>query len=874
MTTDDATSFLSKLGKDFDALDERDYDLESALAAGHKFALNPNSMPYSKMGGPDDFKAFVGRLVEARKAQLDATKGGDVMSDPKVQAQVAQWGRAFNTDPAAVLGVLQQAGKDAAQNVALMDVGYKIATQIGKDAFAVAQRLTMGVSENVAADTDLLRQLVGSTEAALAPANSILSNSARAVRRGGAQFGPKPGDWAKLRSLNGDMLATLVANAGGDLRNLQLIAKPSTWAKLVDFGNVLYTNNLLWGWKTQVVNTVSNTYMAMSRPAERILGSLTVGNAGASVRQQAYKQYYYMGASLLDSFKAAKEAFVLGNSKIAPHTTELYRTTGAAAGDAMWKPPTSVAALGHDAMTTLGLPTRFLGAMDEAAKVITYRSMVLSNAAMEAEKIISQQGMDAATALKFHKDFLNQRIAAAFDDNGYATDMVAKREAQVATFSQDLLPGSFGKAVQGFTNSYPLARLILPFVKTPTNILRYGWKLTPVLNLAQTEFREALLGRLGDTPEIRAMSAANARGQMALGTSFMAAAAYLAWNGTITGAGPSDPSARKGLTDSGWAPYSIRTINPDGSASYNSFSARMDPIAMPFGIVADLVTAANHPEANPSWPSAASALGIALMKNLADRTYLTGISQAIDAYSDPDRSFSKVAGNMAANAIPMSSMLRQVNPDPTMRDARGFMDKILATIPGFSENVPARRDVWGDPLTVHRGFSTTADGGVDQEMERLIMDTEDGRFITGVTPTRNGADLRDVTMADGTNAFEHLQELSGHMPGRPSLKSLVAEHMDTDSYRNAPDGSASVKGTKLWMIGSIVNRYHEAAMKTIMGSDANVRKAVYAQNEAVRAAYAAKQRDPVGAIPATQGLNKMLTTYGIQANPGPVTPTQ
>lgn len=855
---------IKKFGKDWEALDERGGSWNDAVADGHKFSTTTHTIPYQLMAGPDDARAFIARLGEARAKQFAAIKGGDVVSDTKFQRMVEAWSKQFNEDPSAVIGKLVQAGKDAPQQAALMDMGIKISNRVAMDMTATAKRIELGVAS--AADRDLLKQQMVIYEMALGPARSLLSNAGRTLRRARGDLGlPKASDLAALRSLDSDRIAHLLVQADGDPKKIRLALNASLGSKLMDGANFLLVNNLLWGWKSHLVNFMSNGYMLASRPAERIIGSLGMGNVGASVREQAYKQYYYMGASLLDSFRAAKDAFVLGDSVLSPHSNSLYRNAGPEPGT--FKPVDSVASLGHNAIAavtaTIGLPTRALAAADEMMKTITYRSMVMAKADAEARQLARANGLDGSALAKSIRDNVTKRLDEAFDDMGRAVDTDALQEAKTATFSQDLLPGTFGKGVQNFTTNVPAMRLILPFVKTPTNIIRYSWKLTPGLNLLQKEFQQALTGGLGDTPEIALRNQMQARGQLALATSFLGAAAYLASQGAITGGGPADPKARKDLMATGWRPYSFRTVNQDGTVTYNAMGSRMDPLVMPFGIVADIVAAAQHPEGQDGLDGAVKSLAIALAKNVSNRSYLVGLSQALDAWTSPteDRT-NNFAGGLAGNMVPMASMLRQVNPDPYLRDARSIADKVLATIPGLSEGLPPRRDTWGDPMTVIRGFSSTADGVVDQEMERLIMDTPEGRSIAGVTPTGSGYDLRQVTMEDGKNAYDRLQELSGHLPGAPALKSLVAKVMQSDAYLKAPDGSSSTKGTKLYMLGSVINPYHEKAKKLLM-ADRNVRKAMYTANEQVRAAYAAKQRDPNGAIPQRNAVNRIMETFGL-----------
>jgi hypothetical protein len=179
--------------------------------------------------------------------------------------------------------------------------------------------------------------------------------------------------------------------------------------------------------------------------------------------------------------------------------------------------------------------------------------------------------------------FIAREMERAIDPaTGQARHRRALQEAQVTTFQQELLAGTAGATVQMARSRHPVLTFVLPFVKTPINVLRYGWKMTPGLNVVQTEYREALAGRHG------AEAQAQAAGQMALGSVFMGLAATMAVNGKITGAGPKEPNLQKELRATGWQPYSYVLEDGDGGKRYIPMG-RFDPAGMVFSMVANLV---------------------------------------------------------------------------------------------------------------------------------------------------------------------------------------------------------------------------------------------------------------------------------------------
>lgn len=187
---------------------------------------------------------------------------------------------------------------------------------------------------------------------------------------------------------------------------------------------------------------------------------------------------------------------------------------------------------------------------------------------------------------------------------------------------------------------------------------------------------------------------------------------------------------------------------------------------------------------------------------------------------------------MAANFLPFSAAQRQFNTDPYLREARDLTDKLMATVPGLSENVPARYDPFGDPITTRKGlWSNKEYDAVDLEVSRLAM--ENGSTISRPSPNHSGVDLRDITMEDGRNAYAAYQEMAGHLPNATlSLKEVVKRVMDSEAYKASPDGDMATKGTKLWLLYRPVSRYREAAMK-LLKRDPVVQQALRAKQQTV-----------------------------------------
>lgn len=235
------------------------------------------------------------------------------------------------------------------------------------------------------------------------------------------------------------------------------------------------------GPKTQLINIVTNSYMVAARPVERMLGASLPANDPQSGRvfREAVRQYTYLGTAFTEGFSLAKKAFLQNDSVLAPHRTEAYRGNQAVA----FKPWESPGAILHNALvvaaTGIGLPTRALGFVGEAVKQTVYRSKVMSAAHMDGVEQGIAAGLSDDALDAFVKPHVTSKLDASFDELGPGTDAVALREAQIATFQQELLPGQRWQVAPGRHTAVLSAAPDPPLREDPHHVIRYGWEMTP-----------------------------------------------------------------------------------------------------------------------------------------------------------------------------------------------------------------------------------------------------------------------------------------------------------------------------------------------------------------------------------------------------------
>lgn len=97
---------------------------------------------------------------------------------------------------------------------------------------------------------------------------------------------------------------------------------------------------------------------------------------------------------------------------------------------------------------------------------------------------------------------------------------------------------------------------------------------------------------------------------------------------------------------------------------------------------------------------AVSKISMAVATNLTNKTFLRGISDALNAISDPERYGARWAQSVAGSTVPaiFGALTRTI--DPTLRRPSGPLEAIQARIPVISKSIKPLRNVWGEPVII------------------------------------------------------------------------------------------------------------------------------------------------------------------------------
>lgn len=503
-------------------------------------------------------------------------------------------------------------------------------------------------------------------------------------------------------------------------------SKPKFKDKLIE----LYYNSILSGPQTHVVNTMSNTMTAIGQIPEHAVAAV-VGAPRALVRTAGAADrvlFSELGARVVGMLQGSREGMA--------QAARTFRTG---------RTPDHVNKVeGNEAAAISGLkgkvirtPTRALSAADELYKAIARRSEIAGLAVRQA----AAEGLHGAAAK-----------ARAADLAANPTDAMVTRSfdyARYVTFQRPL-QSKFGQKLTQLSEGSFLIKLVIPFVKTPANIMKFAVERSPAAPLLGEWRRDMMAG--GARRDL-------AIAKVAVGTGAMATVMHLYTKGLITGGGPADQDAKAVMRADGWQPYSFKIGN-----RYYSYQ-RLDPYSTTLGVAADFADLQSHMNEHQK-DEVAGLLLMSTIKNLADKTWFSGVSDLSQAVGDSDRYGASYARNRAASLLVPTLVAQAAKAtDPNLREARNILDAFRARIPILSRQVPARLNVWGQPIPNEGGLGPNIispfaqSQGVNDPVNAAFLDNgahvgKPGRKVG--QRTLSDAEYRNYAAASGQLAHDRL----------------------------------------------------------------------------------------------------------------------
>ena len=420
------------------------------------------------------------------------------------------------------------------------------------------------------------------------------------------------------------------------------------------------------------------------------------------------------------------------------------------------------------------IPGRLLITSDEFFKNIAYYQELYARAYREA----AEQADIVGTKGPARQRQIARSMRRTIENPPENLHLESIDFARYQTFQSDFNRGGFADSIERFVNNHPLMRFVIPFFRTPVNIVNQTViERTPlglILGKQQALLRQIAGG--GHQADI-------ALARVATGSAFMGMGVMWALEGKITGSGSTSSLGYNSETGDNIPPYSIWF-----NGRWYQYN-RLEPLGMLMGLSADIADAIMNwdpDEGDNAIKEAAVVALTVITSNITDKTWFRGVSDLVEALDSPNRNVERYFNNLTTTFVtPYSSLLRRINAehDPIAREAWSWMDQWRRNIPGLSDDLPPRRDFLGDirmktdylgpawvsPIAQSEG----TDDPLRQELARLAFDYRmPDRDLFGIG--------RDVT----NEQYSEFLRIRGHEEfAGASLQEALRELIDSDEYR-------------------------------------------------------------------------------------------
>lgn len=345
---------------------------------------------------------------------------------------------------------------------------------------------------------------------------------------------------------------------------------------------------------------------------------------------------------------------------------------------------------------------------------------------------------------------------------------------------------AMGKLTNTEVFGFPLLKFIDPFVHIAGNVIDQSIIQRSPVGILAPELRADLMGKNGSIAQDRAQA------RMLVGTALSIGFGSLASEGLISGSGPSDPKEAATWRLAGNQANSVKI----GNIWYDVH--RLGPMGMLMGIAADMFDV-SHAASQGDMLQGASLLQHAFTQNILDESFMKGPADLIKAVEDPGRYGEAYIRNFLSSFVPYSVGSAQIARamDPYSRQARTVMDSIKAKIPGMSETLYPRRDLWGEPMPnrdalLGKGLTAIYETAVSNDPVNKAL------LNLGISPSQIERKIRNVPLTD--QQYDDFSRIAGRMT-----------KMRLDSIVKSPDFQTWPDPIRRDVITEVVNQSREAA---------------------------------------------------------------
>ena len=843
---------------------QRPQDAAQAQATGDAaptFGENPFEINFGKIAQPDDVNSVIAQMIESRPDAIDAARRGvQTWEQSKAGAEALTQsdkafvdllsrrpGQAANDKETIALRMLwgesgkklREVAKLAADNPT--DANMMVFRQM-LSVHGTIEEAAMGARAEAGRALQTWRMPVGSSEAIATRVRELVNGSDGALRQGNIDLARQIG------ALDDSTIGEIARKApqmtnGARMRTIiqaSMMSAPST----------------------HVANITGNAMGMTFETALRALAPMTTGGTGATKEGEALAMFagqvqaFWDVVRAGDKFKAFWNQAEQSGGKAEMNAQHMFPKMAGSKNQAL----RAVANVGD---FLVKIPGGATNAMDNVFKYALTSGSLNASAFRKAMDEVNAGALDREDLVKRQRELVANPTDDMIDEAG--------RLSEEATFSrsQETWTNTEGKSFrgagrwlmegrEGLESIGPvfgyLSGVIMPFINTPANIMSYAFRSSPLAPMMARYQKDLAEG--GARAEI-------ARTRMMAGSAIMWTAFSLAASGQVSGGGPIDPQQRQLLQRQGWQPYSVRV--GDTWYSYN----RLDPIGTLLALSSDLGDIALNTDwedldSRDQWVEIAGTAIGSVANAYVNKSMLSGAADLFEFMGDPTRYSEQFILSKLSAPIPALVGLGERIADPYARDPmvtpresggandilsglESFMQQAKARIPGLSESMPIRRDMWGRPQMQVSGMGTAWEilspsrasknkwEPIDGELERLKYYPQNmQRTLTLPAELAAGpGDDRRYSLADRPDIYNRILEVRGEII-LPRLNAMVNGEGNEGAIYAASDDVAK-----------------QEMIEDVIGEGSKIARAQVIQEYYVDlAAMSAKRANAIGVAPA------------------------
>lgn len=462
--------------------------------------------------------------------------------------------------------------------------------------------------------------------------------------------------------------------------------------------------------KTHVRNILGNAFFLPAREVKNLVGAGLEKAAKVPVGQRTKAVINPFNASDQALISFADKHFaevlpIMGGTRL----DDVARPLDAAVFSKKWEAPVEAVRKGNLA---------FMTATDDAFKRIAWDSSFAQY--MKANKL-TPDTITAKQILAGREYAVNEALKATYQDASTLSKAIARLKSNLATKKGATPQATAAKQL----GSFALEGLI-PFSKTPINLVRRGFEYSPV----------GLMGSVADVISAarKGKGMAAALDKMAAGltgTGVMALGAWLGKSGIVVGGSDEAYNSKLSQFDraTGMQEYAIDT----GDGTYTIDWAA--PMSMPFFVGVEIAKGLDSEGLAAVLESMTS-----IDEPVMNLSMLKGINDALRTYSQEDSALGQIATNMMISYLgqfvptlggQVARTLDDTRRTTTSTDESALVRKLkkagnaqLGKVPFANQNLEPYINLWGETESSGTAFGNFINPGYYKEKSTSALDDE------------------------------------------------------------------------------------------------------------------------------------------------------